>query len=818
MIANWLQNLRLLEAPEGASLQSIEFTLRGGLSPWLALLLFLGLAVLAIFFYRRENAKLGPLTRSTLAALRTALFALVLLMLMRPVLLATFAGEKPRGVVVLVDASQSMTLADRRVSASDWQRVALVRGLEDAAKAERLGPVSRAQLVVDALSNEKLNLLERLRGKGPLTVLLFDRKPTPAPDDWLNSFTPEGTQTALADSIHDVLTRQANEPPAAIVVISDGRDTASIRTLDEAARACGEKGVALHIWGVGSSEAGVLAFKEVRVPKTIFIDDKPDQKDDPIEVPVRFRSRGFKTGTVELTLKVGEDTITETFPVQEGENLTRTLRLIPRKGKEGERPVSVRLRLREQPEVGEQSEHVVQVKNARIKVLYIENIPRREYKFIQPTLDRDRRLLVRLCLIEGDPRLADQGVDPESGAMYVEKFPENFPEPDSKDPDRRPYDLVLLGDVPLKALGERGVKALATWVKEGGGLVALAGRYHMPGDYANSALAEVLPVEFRREEFDADTDAKATPYRPVLTYEGENSPALTLDDKPEVSRELWTRDLWENVPGFYWYYPVTDLRPGATVLLAHPERKVGKRPEEKPLPLIATQFYGKGEVMYVGIEETWRWRDNTGDKFTARFWGQTAVQLGLPHLLGNARRSQMELERGEPILGRPGAVKGRFLDSNYEPITRPTVRATLVNLDAKDEVSRRREVVMQRIVGQPGEYRAALPHDSPGRHELRILPGDGLEESTLPFRVELPPRHELLELGLAEEALRGMAATVGGEFYREEELITLPDKVETRLQPFTQRSELLLWGPLPFVLFVLLITAEWILRKFSNLS
>ena len=818
MIARWLQNLRLIDSPEGASLQSVEFSLRGGLSPWLALMLFLLGVALAIYFYRRESAKLTPAVRALLTGLRLLLIALVLLLLMRPVLLANYAGERPRGVIVLIDASQSMTIADRRVSATDWQRVADVRGLDEALQAERAGPVSRAQLVLDALDNDKLALLKRLRAKGPLSVLLFDRQVRPASDDWRKNYRPEGTQTALADSIHDVLTRQANEPPAAIVVISDGQDTASTRTLDEVARECSEKGVALHIWGVGSTEAGVLAFKEVRVPKTIFLDDKPDQKDDPIEVPVRFRCRGFKSGTVELTLKVGEDSITETFPVQEGENLSRTIQLVPRKGKDGERPVTVRLRLREQPDVGDRSEHVVAVKNARIKVLYVENTPRREYKFIQPALDRDRRLLLRLHLAQGDPRLAEQGTDPESGSMYVEKFPENFPEPDPKDPDRRPYDLVILGDVPLSVLGERGLRALTTWVKEGGGLVTIAGRYHLPGDYVNTPLAEVLPVEFRREEFDAASEARATPYRPVLTYDGENSPALTLDDKPEVSKELWTKELWVNVPGFYWYYPVLDVRPGATILLAHPEKKVGKRPDEKPLPLIASQFYGKGQVLYLGIEETWRWRDNTGDKYTARFWGQIALQLGLPHLLGNARRSQLELERGEPILGRPGAVKGRFLDSNYEPITRATVRAQLVHLDAKDDSTSRREVVLQRIVGQPGEYRAALPHDQPGRHELRILPGDGLEVATMPFRVELPPRHELLERGLAEDALRSLAVTAGGRFYREEDLITLPDQVEPRKQPFTLRSEVLLWGPLPFVLFVLLITAEWILRKFSNLS
>jgi hypothetical protein len=810
MTPQWLQRLLMLDTPEGTSLRKVEFALRGGLPPWLAVLFLIGGAALAIFFYRRENAKLGVAMRGLLAGLRTLLIGLVVLMLMRPVLLAEFAGERPRGVVVLVDATQSMTIADRRVTDKDWERVEIVTGT----KPQTSEPVTREQMVKAALKSEKLRLLERLREKGPLSVVLFDRKTTPAGDDWLTAYRPDGTQTALGDAVSEILTRQAGEPPAAVVVISDGRDTASTRTFDEVAKACQEQGVGLHVWGVGSSEAGVLALKEVRVPRTVFLDEKPDQKDDPVEVPVRFRCRGFKKGTIDITLKVGEDTITESVAVSEGENLTKTIRLVPRKGRDGERPVTVTLKLREQPDVGDRADRVVQVKNAKIKVLYVENTPRREYKFIQPVLDRDRRLLLRIFLAEGDPRLAEQGVDKESGSMYVEKFPETFPEPDSKDPDRRPYDLVILGDVPAKLIGERGIRALATWVKEGGGLVVLAGRQHAPAEFAGTPLAEVLPVEFRREEFTTDADLKATPFRPVLTFDGEQSPLLAFDDNPETNRELWTKEMWKNVPGFYWHYPVVDLRPGATALLVHPDRKVGKRPDEKPLPLVATQFYGKGEVVFVGVEETWRWRDSTGDRFTARFWGQTAVQLGLPHLLGNARRSQLEMERGEPVLGRPGAVKGRFLDSKYEPVLRPNVRGVLVNL----ENAQSRDVTLQRVPGLPGEYRAALPNDMPGRHELRVAASDGLEAATLPFRVELPPRHELLELGMAEEALRGLASAAGGAFYREEDLSSLPDRVEAKGQAITQRSEVLLWGWLPFCLFVLLITAEWVVRKFSNLS
>ena len=36
--------------------------------------------------------------------------------------------------------------------------------------------------------------------------------------------------------------------------------------------------------------------------------------------------------------------------------------------------------------------------------------------------------------------------------------------------------------------------------------------------------------------------------------------------------------------------------------------------------------------------------------------------------------------------------------------------------------------------------------------------------------------------------------------------------------PFVQRQEVLLWNPLAMAAFLLLITAEWLVRKFSNLS
>ena len=832
---HWLQRLHLIEAPEGTVLHSAELSLRG-LLPWWAAVLFLLLGgALAFFLYFKETVRLAVSRRVVLGVLRTALIALVLVLLLRPVLLAEFHGYRQRSVVLLIDNTQSMTQADRRVSDRDHLRVAIAKDLVpptspiadlsplEKLSASDLSDPTRLDLVKAVLNNPRLDLLASLRKKGPMHTFLFDQKLVGITlarpeDDWLANLKADGSRTALADAVNEVLVRLAGEPPAGIVIFTDGRDNASKLTLDEAARACRDKGVPLHIYGVGSSEAGILQIKDVKIPRTVFVDEKPEAVDDPVEVPVRFRCRGFKKGTIVLTVKLGDVVVTESFPVREGENLTRLIKVTPKKGKEGERNVQVSLRLSETPAVGDEVQRTVQVKTSRVKVLYLENTPRREYKFIQPVLDRDRRVLLRLCLVEGDPRLAEEPADQESGAMYIDKLPDNFPEPNPRDPDRRPYDLLILGDVPYKAIGEKGANHIRKFVKEGGGLVQIAGRNHAPAEYVNTPLAEVLPVDISRVEFSLTPAVPTTPFRPRLTVEGEQSGMMSLDDKADDNVKLWKEDLWKHATGFYWYYPVKDLKPGATALLVHPEKKTDRAFDQKPMPLAATHYYGKGEVLFLGVDETWRWRDNTGDRLTARFWGQVVAQLGLPHLLGNAKRTQLELERGEAVLGRVGSIKARLLDKEYEPIIRSLVRATLVNLDAADEAGRTRQVLLKRVPGQPGEYRGALPNDAPGRHELRVIEGEGLEAGTLPYRVDLPPRHEMEQAGLAEEVLCAAAATSGGALYREEDLYRLADGVTAKPAAFVQRQEVLLWNPMTLVLFVLLITAEWLLRKFSNLS
>jgi hypothetical protein len=819
---HWLQRLHLIDTPEHTILHSAEWSWRGLFPVWLAVLLLLAAAAGVVFPYRRENAKLGTARRALLAGLRIALIALVLVLLIRPVLIAEFHGDRPRGAVLLIDDTESMKQRDRRISEADRLRVAIARGflppntpLADDVHpaASQLANPTRAEMVQAVLANKDLHLRDDLAARGSLQEFLFDRKLRSRGDAG-----QEPNATALADSLREVLVRGGGELPSAIVVMTDGRDNASKLTLEEAAEMCRDKGVPLYVYGVGSSSGGVLQIKDVALPSTIFVDDKPDAKDDPIEVGLRWRCRGFKGGRLLLTLKLGKQVIRREFPVREGEDIRETIAFVLDKGKEGHRDFTATLEVRGDETTRDQWQRTVQVKNNRVKVLYVEDVPRREYKFLQPLLDRDRRMLARFFLVEGDPRLAEGRPADPAGSLFLDRFPEHFPDPTNRDPDSKPYDLLILGDVAPAALGTQGIRAIQKFVKEGGGLVAVAGRQHMPADYVESSLAEVLPVEFTRQAFPIQPEVRTQPFQPLLTYDGEQSGMLALADSQDDNLRLWKEDLWKDGRGFYWFYPVNGLRPAATALVVHPEFKTGQRPNEKPMPLVATQYYGKGEVLFLGVDETWRWRDSTGDRLTSRFWGQIVTQLGLPHLLGHSRRVQLELERGEAVLGRPGTLKARLLDKDYEPLTRPTVRATLIRHDSGEGQKRAQPVELKRVRGMSGEYRAALANDTPGHFKLRVDEAEGLEPASLSYRVEQPPGHETEIAGMAEEALRAAAQTSGGRFYREEDLHHLAADIEPRSLPFVQRQEILLWGPLTMLLFVGLITAEWVVRKFSNLS
>lgn len=810
-----------IDTPSGTSLVGLDFGARGW---WLLAVTLIGLVLFgaaAAGLYWLESKRLSVGRRLTLAILRTLLLTLLLVLIFRPVVLAEFEGRRPRPVVLLLDNSQSMSQADKRLTAADRVRVAIAHGLLPATISLADASLSnipdatpkdpaRIDLVKAVLRDGKRDLLGQLQKIGPLRSATFgsqlrsvleEGKPVasapgespaasaPGAKSLLGFLTATEEKTALADAINEILQRKDGDLPAAIVVATDGQDNASKLTLIEAAQECARLQVPLHIYGVGSTEGGTLFLKDALVPDTIFYDDT-------VALPVRWRAEGFKKGTIHVVVKLGEKVVADKeFPVKTGADTVETLSFTPAKGKESEEKLdlTVQIRLKENDAFKDKLIRPVRLSDSKVKILYIEYSPRWEFKFLQPALIRDRRVEAHFILIHGDPKLM------KSGKPFLPEFPTRE--------ELLKYDLIILGDIPASYLGPQKMEWIKEYVRDfKGGLILIAGRQNAPRTFDGTPLAELLPVEFLPVEFKLDTGQRTQSYVPVLTTAGESSDMLMLADAPPDNQQVW-----KNVPGFHWYYPVTKLRPAATALLVHPTAKMG----DQPMPLLATQYYGKGQVLFLGTDETWRWRWNTQDKYFGRFWGQVIYQLGLPHLLGDSsKRVQAALERSEAILGRPGAIYVRLLDRDFRPLQDEEVTATLDYLDAKAGQERNRKVTLRKIPGRAGDYRVVLENDQPGRFELRVKD----QEGTFQYRVNLPPRHELEESGLAEEPLREAAQLSGGKFYREEDLHHLPAQVQPRLIGFTLRQEVLLWNGIGFIVFLGLITAEWLIRKFSDLS
>jgi hypothetical protein len=793
-----------------SGLESAKLSFHGLLPPALAIVLAALAAVGVFVLYFREHGRVGPVRRALMAVLRTAVIATALFLLLRPVVVAESRGERPRGPVLLVDNSLSMTQKDQRLSAADRLRVAVARDLlppdtaigEDAAS--KLPPEtpedpSRADFVRFVLANPRLKLLENLRRAGPLKVHLFgqrlraveDEKSVPGADRISAALKNDETRSAVADAVIDALHHGEGDLPSAIVALTDGQDNASRATLQEAAIECARLKVPLHVWGVGSSEVGNLELKDFLAPETIFYDDT-------VSVPVRWRCRGFKQGSAEIVLRLGERVVARReVPVRLAEDLREVLTFIPRRTGAGEErtelSVAVRYKGHESFTDDNEMKRPVSVVDRKVKILFVEDSPRWEYKFLQPALLRDRRVEARFLLSGGDRRTL------EAGPPYLATFP-------AARSELFAFDLLILGDVPPAFIGPERMGWIRDFVREGGSLVVIAGRRNMPSAYHASPLAEVLPVEFSPVRPVASDLERPQPYVPVLTRPGQRAEMLALADTPEENLRAW-----QHLPPFYWHSPVSKLRPGATALLVHPRQKT----LDQPVPVLATHFYGKGQVLFMGTDETWRWRREAESRLTGRFWGQVIYQMGLPHLLGAPKRVQLSLEQPENTLGRPCYVFARVFDPEYRPYTGDHVTARLEHLDARTGQERWRTVTMEPVHGQPGEFRALLAHDATGRFAFKV---DDPAPAVIEYRVGLPPQHELEAAGMAEDALREAAALSGGKFYREEDLHRLAADLAPRKASFVVRHEMLLWNWPMFLAFLGLITLEWVLRKFANLS
>jgi hypothetical protein len=348
----------------------------------------------------------------------------------------------------------------------------------------------------------------------------------------------------------------------------------------------------------------------------------------------------------------------------------------------------------------------------------------------------------------------------------------------------------------------------------------------MPDAYRRTPLESLFPIEFEGQTSLTGT-ASTRQVALDLTPAGQNSPMLRLADKDDENLAVW-----KHLPGIYWDARITKAKPAAEVLLDDPSPEKATR--AGPMPVVALQSYGTGQALFVGTDETWRWRRNVGEKYYTRFWGQILLRLGLPRLLGASRLTQLATDRKHYVSGEHVVISGRLYRSGFQPVLDPTVKGTVtIKPDQPGSAAATdltKDVTLQASPGKPGYYEGEIVVTTPGIYTFST---ENDPSSALDFRVT-EPRFEFGETALNLPLLQKMADTSGGVLYREEDLYKMLEPAGTSAPtdttatgankvpnglgsgtvkvPSPQEVELT-FSPFYFALMILVATIEWILRK-----
>jgi uncharacterized membrane protein len=385
---------------------------------------------------------------------------------------------------------------------------------------------------------------------------------------------------------------------------------------------------------------------------------------------------------------------------------------------------------------------------------------------------------------------------------YIARFPE------TKDQLINNYDVLIFGDVDPKSLTADQLDNVVEFVNVfGGGFIMIAGRQHAPADYLNTKIRDMLPVVLETRlisKLGGGSDVADKPIKLELTQKGRDNPMLRL-----AADDIQNAFKWRQLPPIFWEYRVAAAKSAAEVLLVDPDPAKASRFGR--MPVIALQGYGSGQVLWVGTDNTWRWRRNKGDEFYVTLWSQMIQRLAQTHLLGAAKRTRIDLDKDIYTVGDRAVVTAHLFDALYKPLENATVNAHYVKADGVGAA----DVLLKR---QPdGVYRGEFTAPEAGAFKFYVeAPGD--PEQKKAYTV-VEPATEVGDTNLNEELLKKLASTTNGAYFREEDLYKLPDELNRKTERVRSPQEVDLGSSwLYFVLLMGTVTAEWILRKTAQLK
>ena len=305
------------------------------------------------------------------------------------------------------------------------------------------------------------------------------------------------------------------------------------------------------------------------------------------------------------------------------------------------------------------------------------------------------------------------------------------------------------------------------------------------------------------------------PFLPLLENPLQPHEMLMLLRDPAMNRRLWE----EGLPGLFVYHPVQRAKPGASVLLRHPNdsNPYGKR------PLLVVGNYPRGTTMWIGTDETWRWRDPYAETYMDAFWRNVVRHLAQGRLQRRNDLLELTLDKTQIETGDKVRVQLRIVDSELQPAV-----ASEQPVFLRDQQNKTEKRILRALPGEPGTYQATFTLADAGAYSFLVFANQNPADAVLAREdvlVRMPDK-EMADSSQDADTLRQIAeASRGGDgsggryvfLSQAHELaadFAKTKSYESREDTRTRPAWDTLWSLL--VLLGVLAT-EWLLRKRARL-
>lgn len=728
---------------------------------WLAVLVAVGIGGVALLAYRRPLAPLSRGAQVTLAALRVLALAALALTLVRPTIMVPPEGPRDLVVPVLVDASRSMRVPDAnggRTRIDEARR--LLTGTILPALATRFTP----------------------------EVFAFGESVEPVSPD---AIAADARHSDLSGAMASIIERYRGRTIAGLVVLTDGAETSQPSQVIA-------PGVPVPVYplGVGSA-AGPPDLEVVGVSA-----GDPRLDAATVDLKVTTVSRGFNRAPFQLRVLANGGVLESrrVTPAADGSPMDAVFTVLPD-------PVTATVYTVEA--VAERGEAIAENNRRSVlvspagrkrRILAVHGSPGYDHSFMARALTADPGLELDTVTRKGKNDAGQETFFVQAGGGRAAALTQGFP---ATREALFVYDAVIIANVESDFFSRLQLQLVADFVSErGGGLLVFGGKSFVQRGLTNTPLEEVLPVELgdrrgglARASFDSDRMPRH--HAVALTVEGVNHPVMRIGGSPEESARMWSA-----LPPLSSAAALGVPRPGAQVLA------VTSTGGGAIVPLVAVQRYGRGRAMTFSGEGSWRWRmmlPHT-DRSHEFFWRQSARWLSAA-----APGPVLSLvpDAAEPGDALPLGVDVR--DAAFTAVPDAQVAATLT-VPGEEPVA----LTLTRESDRAARFTTTFRPERPGLYRLRTearRASTALGADDRWFLVGGGDR-EFADPRLNEGVLRRMARASGGRYAQADDAGELASWLEASAPPPADPVRRDLWHqPWAFVVLILLLSAEWTLRR-----